>query len=45
MTATTTEHGSALPVILWHGVMHVTGDGDLAPGLGGFTATLEGEDE
>lgn len=41
----TREDGSALAVILWHGVMHLTDDGDVAPGLGSFDVAVEGEDQ
>ncbi len=33
--------GQDLAVVLWQDVMHVTDSGDLAPGVGGFTVTLE----
>lgn len=35
------EDGRTLAVVLWQGVMHVTESGDVAPGMGGFTATVE----
>lgn len=41
----TQDDGSALAIILWHGAMHVTDSGDLAPGLGGYTTIAETDDE
>jgi hypothetical protein len=35
------EDGRKLAVVLWQDVMHITDDGDLAPGLGGFTVSLD----
>ena len=32
--------GVKLAVMLWHGFLHVTGSGDVAPGIGGFTAEV-----
>lgn len=39
------EDGGALAIILWHGAMHVTDSGDLAPGIGGFTTTIDEADD
>jgi hypothetical protein len=39
----THDDGSALAVILWHDIMHLTDDGDVAPGMGDFEITVEGE--
>lgn len=39
------EDGGALAVVLWHDLMHVTGSGDLAPGMGDVTITLEVEED
>lgn len=33
--------GTALVVLPWHGVLHVTPSGDVAPGLGGFNMSIE----
>jgi hypothetical protein len=40
----TREDGSAVAVVLWHGVMFVTEDGDLAPGMGRFTVHVDSKD-
>ena len=37
--------GTTVALVLWHGVLHVTPGGDVAPGLGGFEATLDTDDE
>jgi hypothetical protein len=37
--------GGALTIVFWHGVLHVTETGDVAPGFGDFGATVELTDE
>lgn len=33
--------GATIALLLWHGVLHLTASGDVAPGMGDFTATIE----
>jgi hypothetical protein len=35
--------GAVIDFVVWHGVMHVTESGDVAPGFGDFRATTKGE--
>jgi hypothetical protein len=37
--------GAAVAVVLWHGIQHVTDSGDVAPGMGSFTAEVTSADD
>jgi hypothetical protein len=37
--------GATITIAVWHSIQHVTDDGDVVPGFGPFTASLEDEDE
>lgn len=37
--------GIKLAIVLWHDAMHVTDSGEVAPGMGGFSAGIAGPDQ